>query len=193
MNIDCVFYRFKIGITDLKVHIMLCNQEDSSCGSDNKPIAIFRKVNNKDVLTAYGTVEINADKLMNPLSTMSMTFTPHEHTVWSLEFGKKETITVTVDDILSFTTEPIPKISDSFAGGKSHTHKKSPKPLRKNNNATATATWTSTGRKGTTKDGSMRVLFGHPAKPGELRVRTMRKGRDGKVKAVYVKFSGAKN
>ena len=125
---------------------------------------------------------------------MTMKFTPHKNTTW--EFGSKETITVSVDNLFQFTTKPISSIvSNNLSGGRNHTilntHKKSPKPLLKTNNATAT--WTSTGRKGTTKDGSMRVLFGHPAKPGELRVRTMRKGRDGKVKAVYVKFSGAKN
>jgi hypothetical protein len=46
--------------------------------------------------------------------------------------------------------------------------------------------WTPTTRKVTLDDGSKRVLYKNPEYPGETRIRKMRKGRDGRMKAVYV-------
>lgn len=48
-------------------------------------------------------------------------------------------------------------------------------------------TWTSTGRKVMQKDGRTRVLYRNPKFPGELRVRRMRKARDGRLSASYVR------
>ena len=50
--------------------------------------------------------------------------------------------------------------------------------------------WTPTTRKVTIGDGSKRVLYRNPKFPGETRIRKMRQGRDGMVKAVYVKPPG---
>lgn len=52
---------------------------------------------------------------------------------------------------------------------------------------TKTPVWISTGRKTTLPDGSVRALYRNAAHPGELRVRRMRRGRDGRTSAVYVK------
>ena len=49
------------------------------------------------------------------------------------------------------------------------------------------SSWSPTARKVTIKDGSRRVLYKNPRFPGELRIRKMRKGRDGKMTASYVK------
>ena len=46
--------------------------------------------------------------------------------------------------------------------------------------------WTATGRKTTLMDGSTRVMYKNPKFPGQLRIRKMRKGRDGKLAATYV-------
>ena len=185
-NTECVFYKFRVGQGQFKVRIDLCSLEDTStCSSDDKYIKIFYNPTSDHhghKVIAYGNVVIDLHALRaTPLSSMTMKFTPHKNTTW--EFGSKETITVSVDNLFQFTTKPISSIvSNNLSGGRNHTilntHKKSPKPLLKTNNATAT--WTSTGRKGTTKDGSRRVLFRNSAKPSELRVRTMRKGHEGR-------------
>ena len=47
--------------------------------------------------------------------------------------------------------------------------------------------WSPTSRKTTLEDGSTRVLYKNPMFPGEVRVRKMRKGRDGRMTASYVK------
>ena len=57
---------------------------------------------------------------------------------------------------------------------------------------TISATWTSTGRNTTLKDGSKRVLYKNPKYPGEYRIRKMRQNRDGKMVAAYVKPPGGK-
>ena len=46
--------------------------------------------------------------------------------------------------------------------------------------------WTPTGRKVTLGDGSRRSLFKNHKFPGQLRVRKMHKGRDGKLSATYI-------
>ena len=53
--------------------------------------------------------------------------------------------------------------------------------------------WTATARKVTLDDGSKRVLYKNPEYPGETRIRKMRKGRDGRMKAVYVTAQSTKN
>lgn len=52
------------------------------------------------------------------------------------------------------------------------------------------AKWIATGQK-TTIDGKLRALYACTSNPGEVRIRKMRKGRDGKVKATYVKHEVA--
>jgi hypothetical protein len=53
--------------------------------------------------------------------------------------------------------------------------------------STAAAKWTATTRHTKLPDGSERVLYKNPKYPGETRIRKMHKGRDGKMKAAYVK------
>ena len=50
--------------------------------------------------------------------------------------------------------------------------------------------WSPTTRRATLDDGSIRVLFKNPMFPGELRIRKMRKGRDGRLTASYVRQNG---
>ena len=149
-NTECVFYKFRVGQGQFKVRIDLCSLEDTStCSSDDKYIKIFYNPTSDHhghKVIAYGNVVIDLHALRaTPLSSMTMKFTPHKNTTW--EFGSKETITVSVDNLFQFTTKPISSIvSNNLSGGRNHTilntHKKSPKPLLKTNNATAT--WTST-------------------------------------------------
>ena len=47
--------------------------------------------------------------------------------------------------------------------------------------------WSPTTRRATVADGSKRVLYKNPKFPGDFRVRKMRKGRDGRMHAIYVK------
>ena len=61
-------------------------------------------------------------------------------------------------------------------GGKANKRKK----------PTAECKWVSTGRKLALKDGP-KVLYKNIKFPGEVRIRKMRKGRDGQIKAAYVK------
>ena len=56
--------------------------------------------------------------------------------------------------------------------------------------ASSVAKWTATSRHATMPDGSKRILYKNPKHPGETRIRKMRKGRDGKMKAAYVKPPG---
>ena len=56
-----------------------------------------------------------------------------------------------------------------------------------NGGSKAAARWSPTARKATLKDGSKRVLYKNPKFPGELRVRKMRQGKDGRMTATYVK------
>ena len=56
--------------------------------------------------------------------------------------------------------------------------------------ATSAAAWKSTGRHVAIKDGSKRTLYTNPKFPGELRIRKMRQGKDGRMTAAYVKLPG---
>jgi hypothetical protein len=47
--------------------------------------------------------------------------------------------------------------------------------------------WLPTPRKATLKDGSKRILYKNPHYPGDLRIRKMRKGKDNRMTATYVK------
>ena len=58
--------------------------------------------------------------------------------------------------------------------------------------ASSVAKWTATSRHATMPDGSKRILYKNPKHPGETRIRKMRKGRDGKMKAAYVKPPGGR-
>lgn len=46
--------------------------------------------------------------------------------------------------------------------------------------------WRATGRKVVCRDGKTRAMFEHPDKPGERRIRRMRKNKLGNVRATYV-------
>ena len=50
--------------------------------------------------------------------------------------------------------------------------------------------WTATKSHMKLPDGSKRVLYKNPKYPGESRIRRMKKGPDGKMKASYVKPPG---
>ena len=54
------------------------------------------------------------------------------------------------------------------------------------------AKWTATQRHAKLPDGSKRVLYKNPKYPGESRIRKMKQGRDGKMKAAYVKPPGGR-
>ena len=53
--------------------------------------------------------------------------------------------------------------------------------------APLTNKWSPTPRKATLKDGSKRMLYKNPHYPGDLRIRKMRKGKDNRMTATYVK------
>ena len=54
--------------------------------------------------------------------------------------------------------------------------------------AVVAGSWRSTGRKMTLRDGSVRVLYSHPGKPGDLRVKKMvASRRNGARVATYVR------
>ena len=60
-------------------------------------------------------------------------------------------------------------------------------PTTRGGYAATSDKWSATGRKATGPDGIARALYRNPRFPGEARVRRMRKGRNGKVTATYVR------
>jgi hypothetical protein len=59
-------------------------------------------------------------------------------------------------------------------------------PINAKGGSNSKAKWIATGQK-VTIDSKPRALYTCASRPGELRIRKMRKDRDGKVKATYVK------
>jgi hypothetical protein len=76
---------------------------------------------------------------------------------------------------------------DTINAGTAVSWEVTPLPVVENSRGGGRASWASTTRKVTLKDGSRRVLYKNPKFPGDFRIRKMRKGRDGKLTASYVK------
>jgi hypothetical protein len=95
-------------------------------------------------------------------------------------------ITIIMDDGMSMKvharTAFLKNLYQESAGGSTQNKKGS----KKEKSPKAAPRWTSTGRKVTTKDGRSRVAFRNAA--GELRVRKVTVGKDGKRTTRYISF-----